>query len=225
MTKLIIFDFDGLIIDTEVPEYQSWREVYEDYGVELSLSTWIPIIGLGSESFDPCAHLQSLVNTPINPVEVKSARTPRHKALIDAQPLLPGVEDYIADAKFLGMKLGVASSSSRKWVVGHLIRLGLAQHFDVIKCKDDVGSAKPDPASYLAVLNDLEISHEDAIALEDSVHGVQAARSAGIFCLAVPNPLTKGSDFSHASLKTESLAELNLRELLAAKELHAAQLG
>ena len=225
MTKLIIFDFDGLIIDTEVPEYQSWREVYEDYGVELSLSTWIPIIGLGSESFDPCAHLQSLVNTPINPVEVKSARTPRHKALIDAQPLLPGVEDYIADAKFLGMKLGVASSSSRKWVVGHLIRLGLAQHFDVIKCKDDVGSAKPDPASYLAVLNDLEISHEDAIALEDSVHGVQAARSAGIFCLAVPNPLTKGSDFSHASLKTESLAGLNLRELLAAKESHAAQHG
>ena len=218
MTNLIIFDFDGLIIDTEVPEYQSWREVYETYGVELPLSTWIPIIGLGSASFDPYAHLQSLVDIPISRDEIKNERAPRHKALIDIQPLLPGVQDYIANAKFLGMKLGVASSSSRKWVVGHLTRLGLAEHFDVIKCRDDVGSSKPDPASYLAVLSELDISHENAIALEDSTHGVQAARSAGIFCLAIPNPLTQGSDFSHANLKTDSLASLNLQELLNSKE-------
>ena len=218
MTKLIIFDFDGLIIDTEVPEYQSWREVYETYGVELPLSTWIPIIGLGSDSFDPYAHLQSLVDIPISRDEIKKIRAPRHKALIDIQPLLPGVQDYIADAKFLGMKLGVASSSSRKWVVGHLTRLGLAEHFDVIKCRDDVGSSKPDPASYLAVLSELDISHENAIALEDSIHGVQAARSAGIFCLAVPNPLTQGSDFSHANLITDSLTNVNLQELLNLKE-------
>ena len=221
MNKLIIFDFDGLIIDTEVPEYESWREVYEIYGAELPLTTWIPIIGLGSEAFDPYAHLQSLVDIPVNRDEVRNVRAPRHKSLIDTQPVLPGVHDYITDAKSLGMALGVASSSSRKWVVGHLDRLGLAEHFDVIKCKDDVGSAKPEPASYLAVLDDLEISHEDAIALEDSVHGVQAARGAGIFCLAIPNPLTQGSDFSHASLKTESLKALSLRELLAVKESHA----
>ena len=105
MTNLIIFDFDGLIIDTEVPEYQSWREVYETYGVELPLSTWIPIIGLGSDSFDPYAHLQSLVDIPISRDEIKKIRGPRHKALIDIQPVLPGVQDYITDAICLGMKL------------------------------------------------------------------------------------------------------------------------
>jgi beta-phosphoglucomutase-like phosphatase (HAD superfamily) len=125
------------------------------------------------------------------------------------------VEQYISEAKRLGLKLGVASSSDCPWVYRHLERLGLREQFDSIKCRDDVEKVKPSPDLYLAVLDDLGVGPREAIALEDSPHGITSAQAAGLFCVAVPNPLTRQLSTDHADLQLDSLADLRLELLLA----------
>ena len=107
-----------------------------------------------------------------------------------------------------------ASSSSRNWVVGHLSQLGLLSYFDYIRCGDEVARKKPDPELYLAVLAALHIQAEQAIVLEDSPNGILAARRAGIFCVAVPNPLTSQLPLDHANLRLASLADMSLERLI-----------
>lgn len=124
------------------------------------------------------------------------------------------MEDYINDAKRLGLKLGLASSSPRNWVIDHLSRLELMAHFDCIKCAEDVQRTKPEPDLYQSVLKALEIRVDQVIALEDSPNGVLSAKRAGIFCVAVPNLLTRQLALDHADLRLNSLAELSLEKLL-----------
>ena len=215
MIKAIIFDFDGLIVDTESPLLQAWQEVFQNHGLELSLDLWAANVGT-EDSFDPVAHLGRILGRSVDAGEIRSVRVPRETALIEAEPILPGVMDYIADAQRLGLKLAVASNSSRGWVTGHLERLGLLNHFDVVRCWDDpdAGQRKPDPAVYYAVLNALNIAAGQAIALEDSPNGVLSATRAGIFTVAVPNALTRLLGVDGADMELESLAHLPLEELL-----------
>ena len=215
MIKAIIFDFDGLIIDTESPILQSWQEVYRARGYELSLDLWSANVGT-EDSFDPVAHLERILGQSVDAGEIRSVRKPRETALIEAEPILPGVEAYIADAKRLGLRLAVASNSSRDWVTGHLERLGLLGHFDVVRCWNDpdAGGRKPDPAVYHATLNALDVAADQAIALEDSPNGILSATRAGIFTVAVPNALTRLLGVDGADMELESLAHLPLEELL-----------
>ena len=214
MIQAVIFDFDGLILDTEVPEFQVWQEVYRGYGCDLPLANWAAGIGTSWDAFDAHAHLEAQLGRQLDREHLREQRRRRCAELIEVQPILPGVKEYIADAKRLGMRLGVASSSSREWVVGHLARLGLSPHFDCIKCSDDVPRVKPDPALYQAVLDVLGLRADQAIALEDSPNGIAAAKRAGLFCIAVPNPLTCRLPLGQADLQLRSLAELPLRRLL-----------
>ena len=124
-------------------------------------------------------------------------------------------EEYIADAQRLGLKLGLASSSDCPWVYRHLERLGLRERFDSIKCADDVENVKPSPDLYLAVLEELGLGPEEAIALEDSPNGITAAQAASLFCVVVPNALTQQLATDHADLHLSSLEEMPLEELLS----------
>jgi HAD superfamily hydrolase (TIGR01509 family) len=214
MIQAIIFDFDGLILDTEVPEFQFWREIYQAYGCELPLTIWAAAIGTSLDVFDAHTHLEAQLGRLLDREQIREQRRQRCAELLKAQPILPGVESYIADAKRLGMSLGVASSSSREWVVGHLTRLGLSASFDCIKCSDDVPRVKPDPVLYQAVLEALGLRADEAIALEDSPNGIAAAKRAGLFCIAVPNLLTCQLPLGQADLQLRSLAELPLQQLL-----------
>lgn len=141
-------------------------------------------------------------------------RRASEQAINEEQPVLPGVEQYLQDAGRLGLKIGLASSSSRKWVMGHLQRLGLDSYFDNIRTSDDVQLVKPHPELYLSVLNGLGLQASEAIALEDSPIGVQAAKHAGLYCVAVPNPLTSLLSLNQADLQLGSLAEMPLEVLL-----------
>jgi HAD superfamily hydrolase (TIGR01509 family) len=209
----LIFDFDGLITDTELPAFQTWQEIYREYGCSLSLSTYAACIG-SPGAFDPHAHLESLIGRPLDREEVRTQRRQRYMALTAAQSLLPGVEDYITEAKRLGLKLGIASSSQREWVVGHLVQFGLGDHFDNIQCADEATPVKPDPELYYQVLAALNLQADHVIALEDSPNGVQAAKRAGIFCVAVPNAVTRQLSLDHADLQLTSLADIPLEQLL-----------
>lgn len=213
MIRAIVFDFDGLILDTEVPEFQSWQTIYQAHGCTLPLAVWATCIGT-TDAFDPYAYLEEQLGRAFDRETVRLQQRQQCDALIAAQAILPGVHDYIAEATRLGLQLGVASSSSRAWVSGHLTRLDLQQHFVCLACRDDVPRTKPDPALYQAVLAALGVRPEEAIALEDSPHGIMAAKRAGLFCVAVPNLLTRQLPLHHADLQISSLAALPLAELL-----------
>ena len=214
MLRAIIFDFDGLIVDTETPALQAWQEVYASYGEVLDPASWAPNIGTNDSFFDPYEELAARVGGASLPLDdVRDRYVARRDRLVGAQPVLPGVRDLLAGARERGMGLGVASSSSRAWVLGHLERLGLVRHFDAIRCRDDVERAKPDPELYRSALQALGVSASEAAALEDSPAGVLAAVRAGVYCVAVPNPLTRVLALEEADLRLDSLADLPLETL------------
>jgi HAD superfamily hydrolase (TIGR01509 family) len=213
----LLFDFDGLILDTEAPDYECWREVYQEHGHELPFSLWCDAIGKAASEFDPRRHLSGLTGAPISQ-EIQERRRFRYLERVNALTPLPGVRDYLNEAKRLGLKIGLATSSSEGWAIGHLSRLGLDVYFDSIKCAADVRHAKPHPELYLSALRALGAEAREAVAFEDSPNGVTAAKSAGIRCVAVPNPLTQGLPLDHADLRLSSLRELSLPDLLSQME-------
>lgn len=214
-TKALIFDFDGLIVDTELPDYESWQEVYRSHGCDLAVEKWGLIVGgTGASDFDPHTHLEELCGQKLDREEVWISRRKQYLDSISEQPVLPGVLDYLDEAERLGLKLAVASSSPENWVRGHLARLGLYQRFAAVKTADDVTRTKPDPELYLATLQELKLNADQAIVFEDSPNGIKAAKAAGLFAVAVPNTLTARLPMQGADLRLNSLAELTLSELL-----------
>ena len=212
--KAIVFDFDGLILDTETTDFEAWQAIYRAHGVELRLSMWLPIIGDATQNFTIEQHLVELTGQPIDRPEVRKRQLALHLEMLEDAVPMPGVENYIHEAKRLGIRIGVASGSRRSWVVDRLDRLGLADHFETIVCRDDVGRAKPDPAAYIAAVENLGTNPDQALALEDSPPGVKAAKRTGLFCVAVPGPMTKNHSFHEADMRMESLVEMPLQELL-----------
>ena len=214
MIRALIFDFDGLMVDTEVPAFQSWQEIYQAHGYELSLDDWALCLGTSHDEFDPLTDLAGKLGRPVNRQEIETLRQSRKGVLAAEQEALPGVVAYLSDALLLGLKIGLASSSPHRWVEDHLQRLGLFAYFDTIKCAEDVLRVKPDPALYLAVLAALDVRANEAIVLEDSPNGVRAANRAGIFCIAVPNALSSLLVLDHADLRVTSLADVPLAALI-----------
>ena len=216
-TKALIFDFDGLILDTETPEFQVWQAIYRDYGHELSAETWGQVVGgWGISDFDAARYLVELARDGLNAEELRARHKFESEALILLQPILPGVVNYLDEARRLDLRLAIASSSQHSWVDSHLARLGLADRFEAVICADDVppGCTKPKPDLFLKALEATGMGADEAIVFEDSPHGVRAARAAGIFVVAVPNPLTARLKFEGADLTLESLADLPLQDML-----------
>jgi HAD superfamily hydrolase (TIGR01509 family) len=195
--KAVVFDFDGLILDTEEPVYRSWLEVYQAHGEELPYDRWIQIIGSSTAAFDPKRHLEERLGHALTQ-DVLDRRIERRTAMVLAQPVLPGVAALAEAARAAGLQLGVASSSTSQWVKGHLARLGLLDRFDCVRCRDDVANVKPAPDLYLAVAACLGVKPEESVAIEDSPNGIASAKAAGMWCVAVPNGITGSLDLSHA---------------------------
>ncbi len=211
--KALVFDFDGLILDTELPEYQSWQKIYQDRQVELPFEMWAQTIGTHGV-FDPYDYLEKQLGEKVDRERLSIERRKFCHDILESKTVLPGVEAYIAEARRLGMKLGVASSSSREWVVGHLERLGLLDRFDCIRSRTDVKHVKPDPELYLAALACLDVSPAEALALEDSPNGILAAKAAGMYCVAVPNSLTSQLPLGAPDLRLNSMAERPLTDVI-----------
>jgi HAD superfamily hydrolase (TIGR01509 family) len=217
MIKALIFDFDGLILDTETPEFQCWQNIYREYGFELPHEKWGTIIGgNGYSDFDAAEHLSVLSQGRLDSDFLRDRNRVESDALIHAQAPLPGVMEYLRDAKRLGLKLAIASSSEHAWVDTHAQRIGVFDYFDHVIARDDVppGRIKPNPDLFLLALSRLKVPKEAAIIFEDSPNGVKAANRAGIFVVAVPNQATSALAFEGANLILNSLSELTLSQLL-----------
>jgi HAD superfamily hydrolase (TIGR01509 family) len=215
--KALIFDFDGLILDTETPEFGVWQAIYREYGQHLAPETWGQIVGgLGVSQFDPAEHLVGLVEDGLTVDELRDRFKIESEALVLAQPVLPGVMETLNGARQRGLRLAIASSSPHSWVDAHLTRLGLFERFEAVICADDVppGRTKPNPDLFLKAAEALQVNTREALAFEDSPNGVRAARAAGIFVVLVPNPMTALLEHDGADLALGSLADKSLRELL-----------
>lgn len=213
MLRAILFDFDGLILETELPEFQAWNEIFLRYGCQFPVEQWIDWVGGAPDVGFLIHQLEAQSGQVVHREAIRAEHLRRFQELVNAEPVLPGVVETIQIARRLGLKLGAASSSPRWWVVGHLSRLGLIQYFDAICTKDEVRVVKPDPELYLAVLRELGVQAYEAVALEDSPNGLAAARAAGLYCIVVPSPLTKEAQFEGAGRRLESLEELQLEEI------------
>lgn len=217
MLKALIFDFDGLILDTETPEVFVWESIYREHGFELPVHEWEKTIGgYGISTFDAAEHLSLLSQGRLDAVSMRSRYRREADQLIHASPIMPGVLEMIHQAREVGMKIAIGSSSPHSWVDTHAKRLGIFNLFNHIICQDDVppGRTKPNPDIYLKVLERLRVQASEAIVFEDSLNGVEAARRAGIFVVAVPNPLTAKMGV-HGDMTVSSLANLSLRDLMA----------
>jgi HAD superfamily hydrolase (TIGR01509 family) len=207
--QALIFDFDGLILDTEWSAFSTAAEVWTEHGVELDLAVWQEIVGTADH-----VHWSEMLETdlgrPIDRDTVVPARQAQHHIEIEAMDLLPGVLDLIEAAVTAGLDLAVASSSPHGWVDGHLERRGLIDHFSAIVCGDDVARTKPDPELYRTALDRLGVAADEAVALEDSRHGTVSASAAGLAVVAVPNRVTTGQDFGAARLVVASMATLTI---------------
>ena len=215
MIKALIFDFDGVIIDSESPELQVWREVFAEHGRELGFDLWADLVGRPRTHFDLYSYFHQHINPAADIDALRIERRARVITLTEAQPVLPGVQDYLHGASAMGLKVGLASSSSGGHVRGHLARLDLIGYFHTTKCFEDTDTHKPEPGPYQAVLEELGVAPDEAVAFEDSPNGVTSARAAGIFCVAVPNPVTCHLPLDHADHRMESLAEEPLERILA----------
>ncbi|MCC7119483.1 MAG: HAD family phosphatase [Anaerolineales bacterium] len=215
MLKALIFDFDGLILDTESPEVAVWQEIYQTHGFELPLDEWMKTVGgYGLSNFDPAEHLAHLSTGRLDPLALRAGYRQAVDQIIQSKPVLPGVAEMIQAAKQAGLHVAIGSSSPHAWVDTHAQRLGLFHFFDSITCRDDVaaGRTKPHPDIYLKALERLKVQNHEAAVFEDSVNGVEAARRAGIFVVAVPNALTAQMGV-RGDLTVTSLAELSLPDL------------
>lgn len=213
MIKAVLFDFDGLILDTEYPEYQAWCTVYDSYGCSIPMEKWILNIGRGTALFDPYEDLATQYNKPIDTNVVRATKRAHFTELMREQPLLPGIELLLNEAREAGILCALVSSSPRDWIMRFLPTYGIESHFHCLCTGDEVANTKPDPDLYLLALERLNLASEEVIALEDSPNGVRAAQKAGIFCIAVPNRITHHTPLDHANHILPSLEGITLEYL------------
>ncbi|MEH7458566.1 HAD family hydrolase [Bacillus sp. JJ1127] len=210
--KAIIFDFDGLIVDTETIWFQSFQEVVREYGGDLPLEEFAKCIGTTDEVL--YTYIEQQLKEKFNRDELKEKVSILHQEKMKMPVARDGVKEYLEEAKETGLKIGLASSSSREWVVGFLEGLGIREYFEVIKTKEDVEKVKPDPALYRVTIKELGIEPAEAVVFEDSLNGLKAALAAGLACVVVPNEVTKTLQFENHHLRLGSMKEKSLTEVL-----------
>ena len=206
--RAVIFDFDGLIVDTESAAFAAWSAIYAEHGAVLELSRWVACVGASEAVFDPVAHLGELTGRVFDSerrrdlIADKEARKAERTAGLSP---LPGVLERLDEASRLGLKVAVASSSGAAYVKGHLRRLGLHERFTVIRSRDDVARVKPHPDLPVSAARGLGVEPAQCLVLEDSLNGVLAAKAAGARCFAIPNDITRNLDFHAADGVFDSL--------------------
>jgi beta-phosphoglucomutase-like phosphatase (HAD superfamily) len=203
----VVFDFDGLVLDTESPILASWTRLFDDHAsAPLTIDEWSRAIGTVG-AIDLPALFRSRVPPDLDVDAVHARRRAHRDELLYIEAVRPGITAWTSAAKARAVPLAIASSSSYEWVDGHLRRLGLRDAFEHLACASEDLPAKPDPATYLEACARIGVTPRDALEHEDSPHGVTAARAAGLRVVGVPNSVTKHLDLSSADIVADSLED------------------
>lgn len=210
----VIFDFDGLLMDTESTSLRSWQFEWQQWGLELDATTFFVNHG-GDITEDRYAQLASAVGERFDRGLSHQRRTRYRDELHESLELAKGIRIWLQQAAESGRRLAVASSSPRDWLTRHLGRAEVLDQFEVLAGGDEVGRHKPAPDVYELALRRLGLPPTNAVAVEDTAHGVDAAHAAGLTCIAIPNPFVRPDAVEHAELVLRSAAEVSLERALA----------
>jgi HAD superfamily hydrolase (TIGR01509 family) len=211
LRKGLLFDFDGLVLDTETPEVRAWEWMFAQHNLEYPKEVWQSIVGRGPDQISEKPEDILVREAKLNetPERVYTTFRARYFQILE-KVARPGVEKLIAEATALGYELHIVSSSEKRWVEGHLNDLGLREHFQTLTTRDEGVPTKPAPDLYLRCLEKNGLKPKQVWALEDSANGLAAAKAAGIKTLVCPNPTTEHLDFSKADKIVLSLEEVTL---------------
>ncbi len=211
MIRALVFDFDGLILDTESTFIEAYADIHARHGLPFDREPLRKEAGFVDYTFDAWRAF----GKDRDRASLEAERRARNRELDLKLPIRPGVTALLDAAAEAGLRLGVASNETHAHVEGHLSRVGLLRRFEFVACRDDVSSPKPEPDVYRLVLNRFGVKAGEAVAFEDSPIGILAAKRAGMWVVAVPNDTTRGRDFGNAHWRVGSLEEAILPELRA----------
>ena len=217
----VIFDFDGIIIDSETPEYESHRRIFDRCGIALTTDEWCDQIGVWTEGHDD-RWFHELCARSSNAPDHDAYHAEKRRIFDEVVPDAPmrGIRELLSRLAAAGVPAAIASSSPASWVVRTTERLGLRPLFGAIVSGDDVARRKPAPDVYVEAARRLAADPARSIAVEDSGPGIAAARSAGMKTIAIPHRLTQGHDFIAADLRVAHAGELTLERLMELVDHH-----
>jgi HAD superfamily hydrolase (TIGR01509 family) len=214
----LIFDFDGLILDTETVEFETLNEIYSEHGHQLQRERWVLNLGTHGQT-DLYADLAALAGRELDLAELRARQHTLHLARCDALDLRPGLIDMLEAARARGLALAVASSSGSGWVERWLERHGIRHYFGCVRTSEHVRHVKPAPDLFLSAAECLGIAPEHCVVFEDSPNGMRAAAAAGMRCVAVPIALMADYALPPVALQLGLLSDLTLDELLEKLEM------
>lgn len=215
MIAALLFDFDGVIVDSEVARYESWRAIYAEHGAELVVADYLPAVGTGTSTggaFDAVAHLERLIGGPVAREDVVARRTALRDELLRSVQPLPGIAELVTEARAEGVKTAIVTRNAEREVTGACGAHGLDGLWDLIVCANDEPT-RDKTELYAHAVRELGVRAGDAVAFEDSPAGVLAAKGAGVRCVAVPSAITEQAPFEDADAVLPSLAGRTLADL------------
>jgi len=207
MIKALIFDLDGTLVDSETLHYRAWEKALLQNGVSsFSFEEFLPFIGTSIEKV-AADHIESH-NIPKSIAELVLEKQSIYMTLLPEIKLCSGVKEMLS--RFHGkMKMAVASSSHKKEIMAILDMNNLLGYFSYVIGGDMVQEKKPDPEIYLRAQSFLQLHPGECVAFEDSAHGLNAAKNAGMYGVAIPNMFTKNNNFDRADCVVASFNEVD----------------
>ena len=213
--RALLFDFDGTMLETESSSFGSWRQLLSEHGYDLTPQTWSGAVGT-IDGVDPVALLEEHLGEPVDRGALARRQAALHREMLAEERLRPGIQRIVDEARARDVRMAIVTSAGRRWVGEHLARLGLASDWEHIVAADgDPARAKPAPLLYHEALALLGVTADEALAIEDSPHGVRAAKAAGLTCVAFTNPITETMDFDAADAVVADIDGLGLDGLVA----------
>ena len=220
MISTLIFDLDGVIVDSEPIHFSVEKKLFSELGLNITDRKHLTFVG--SSSFNMWQQIKATADIPISAEELVNMSDERYLEEIakieDLKPI-KGVKDLIIDSADV-LKLAIASSSSRKIIESVLNRLQLSKYFSVIVSGAELINSKPHPEIFYTACKKLGALPQECLVIEDSHNGVKAAKSANMSCVAYKNPNSGAQDLSAADFVIDDFSSYDISEILLKLDLN-----
>ena len=213
MLEAIIFDMDGVLVDSEYTYFQSKSQILSEAGHEVEDSYHFQFMGTTSDYM--WEKMKQEFSLPLSVAEYIQQMTALRQAMIkrDGIRVIPHVQEFVKGLSQAGLKLAVASSSSLAEIKVNLAEIGFSEYFSEVVSTEEVEHSKPAPDVYLAAAERIGIMPENCLGREDTKNGTGAVRNAGMVCVGFANPAFPKQDLAFADRVVSSFSELDADSL------------
>lgn len=213
MLEAIIFDMDGVLVDSEYTYFQSKSQILKEAGHEVEESYHFQFMGTTSEYM--WEQMKQEFSLPLTVPAYVQQMTALRQDMIqrDGVQVIPHVQAFVKRLYDGGLKLAVASSSSLAEIKKNLAEIGLADYFSEVVSTEEVKHSKPAPDVYLAAAERIGVKPENCLGIEDTKNGTGAVRNAGMVCVGFANPAFPKQDLAFADIVVSSFADLDAASL------------